>query len=204
MGSPPEEEGRYVDETPHEVELTRGFWLGETEVTQAQWEAVMGSNPSGFRGADRPVEQVSWADARRFISRANAAAPGLNLRLPTEAEWEYAARAGSTEARYGAPDAVAWYSGNSGGETHPVGRLSPNRWGLYDMLGNVWEWCSDRYGAYSTGRAVDPTGVASGSGRVDRGGSWINDALEARASCRSARFPSYGDGSLGFRLARGP
>ena len=204
MGSPESEEGRLGDEGPqHEVELTRGFWLGATEVTQAQWQAVMGNNPSYFRGDELPVEQVSWDDVQGFLRRANEGVTGMQFRLPTDAEWEYAARAGSTTARYGPLEQVAWYWDNCGGRTHPVGGKAANAWGLRDMLGNVWEWCADWGGAYSAGRTVDPTGPAAGSKRVDRGGSWGNVAQYARASYRLANDPSYRGNSLGFRLARG-
>ena len=203
MGSPVGEEGRVNDETQHEVELTRGFWLGETEVTQRQWEAVMGSNPSHFRGADLPVEQVSWDDVQGYLRRANEGASGTYFRLPTEAEREYAARAGSTSARHGPVGEVAWYRDNSGERTHPVGQRAANAWGLRDMLGNVSEWCSDWYGDYPAGRAVDPTGPAAGSRRVFRGGAWFDDAQVARASFRGADVPSTRGNYLGFRLARG-
>jgi formylglycine-generating enzyme required for sulfatase activity len=204
MGSPAGEEGRFGLEGPqHEVELTRGFWLGETPVTQAQWEAVMGTNPSHFRGANRPVEQVSWDDCQGFLARANGLVPGLNVRLATEAEWEHACRAGSTGARYGALDEVAWYYVNAGDQTQPVKGKAANAWGLYDTLGNVWEWCADLIEAYATGRVVDPTGPSTGSLRVYRGGSWSNVAQSARAACRSGFVPSYRGDCLGFRLARG-
>ncbi len=210
MGSPASEEGRYDDEGPqHEVELTRGCWLGETPVTQALWQAVMGNNPSGFSGADRPVEQVSWDDCQQFLARANGLQPGLNLRLPTEAEWEYACRAGTTGATWlGANSAavlnrIAWYDQNSGGQSQPVKRKEGNPWGLYDMLGNVWEWCSDWNAGYGPQRAVDPAGPATGAKRVHRGGSWRYGAGRARAACRFADDPGYRSGRLGFRLARG-
>ncbi len=202
MGSPPTEEGRLENEGPqHQVELTRGFWLGETEVTQAQWRAVMGNNPSDFNGDDRPVEQVSWEDVQGFLQRVNRG--GGAFRLPTEAEWEFAARAGSTGARHGALDEVAWHRENSGGQTHPVGQKAANAWGLRDMLGNEWEWCADLRGAYAAGRAVDPTGPSTGSLRVFRGGSWFNDALAARAASRGHAPPSEQGPGVGFRLARG-
>jgi formylglycine-generating enzyme required for sulfatase activity len=210
MGSPESEEGRFDDEGPrHEVQLTRGFWLGETPVTQSLWEAVMGSNPSEFQGAERPVEQVSWEDCQQFLSKANVLQPGLQLRLPTEAEWEYACRAGTTGATWlGSNDAgtlnrIAWYEDNSGAETHPVRQKEGNPWGLYDMLGNVWEWCSDWRDDYSAGRAVDPAGAATGPERVYRGGSWFHGARYARAAHRSASDPGARFDDLGFRLARG-
>jgi formylglycine-generating enzyme required for sulfatase activity len=209
MGSPDSEEGRYGDELQHEVELTRGFWLGETPVTQSLWQAVMGSNPSRFQGGDRPVEKVSWDDCQQFLSRANGMLPGLEVRLPTEAEWEYACRAGTTGATWlGANSAsalhrIAWYPENSGGQTQPVKRKESNPWGLYDMLGNVWEWCSDYSADYVSQRAVDPTGPATGAKRVGRGGSWDVDARFARAAGRDAFRPVLRFDALGFRLARG-
>jgi formylglycine-generating enzyme required for sulfatase activity len=203
MGSPRTEEGREVGEGQHEVELTRGFWLGETPVTQGQWEAVMGSNPSKFKGADRPVEMVSWDDCQVFLSRANGGSPWLNVRLPTEAEWEYGCRAGSTGARYGDVESIAWFDDNSGGETHAVRGKSANAWGVYDMLGNVAEWCADWKGAYPSGRVVDPTGPATGAMRVYRGGSWYHVARHARAAYRNACAPVQRVLNLGFRLARG-
>jgi formylglycine-generating enzyme required for sulfatase activity len=201
-GSPSDEEGRYDDERQHAVELRKGFWLAEHPVTQALWESVMGSNPSYFEGGSLPVEQVSWRDVKRFLSQANDASPGLRVRLPTEAEWEYACRAGTTGARYGSLDAVAWYDDNSGGKPHPVGGKAPNAWGLYDMLGNVLEWCSDWSADYPPGAAVDPKGPASGSQRVLRGGSWFTPARCARAAYRDALVPGSLRDCLGFRLAR--
>ena len=148
MGSPEDEEGRWDDEGPqHEVEV-KAFSMGETPVTQAQWEAVMGNNPSRFKGLNRPVECVSWNDCQEFCRKLNELVPGLDARLPTEAEWEYAARAGTTGPRYGELDEIAWYSGNSDSQTHPVREKKPNAFGLYDMLGNVWEWCADAWKDY--------------------------------------------------------
>jgi formylglycine-generating enzyme required for sulfatase activity len=201
MGSPGSEEGRDNDEAQHAVTLTRGFCLMATEVTQGQWRSVMGSNPSGFAscGASCPVEQVSWDDAVAYANRKSQA-EGLQpcyegstfvgvgctgYRLPTEAEWEYAARAGTTGARHGSLDAVAWHVGNSGGTTHPVGQKQANAWGLYDMLGNVWEWTSDWYGSYPGGAVTDPVGASTGSNRVLRGGSWYSHARLARAAYRN-------------------
>ena len=210
MGSPESEQGRFVDEGPqHEVELSRGFWLGETPVTQAVWEGVMGVNPSEFKGSNRPVENVSWDDCSGFLGRANARSPGLALRLPTEAEWEYACRAGTTGPTYrgkndaGTLDAIGWYKDNSGGTTQPVKQKAPNPWGLYDTLGNVWEWCSDWRGDYTAKSAKDPTGPETDRWRVYRGGSWGNGAERLRAAIRNAGTPVYRYGRLGFRLARG-
>ena len=210
MGSPDSEEGRDdSDETQHEVVLTRGFFMAETECTQAQWKAVMGSNPSEFKGANRPVHDVSWNEAVEYCRKLTTQQrtdgvlqDGWEWRLPTEAEWEYAARAGTTGARYGELDAIGWYDGNSGSETHPVSQKAANAWGLYDMLGNVWEWCSDWYGDYPTGSVMDPTGPSSGSGRVFRGGSWGFGARYARSAFRRRYVPGFRYYSLlGFRPA---
>ena len=153
------------DEKPaHRVTITRGFRIGATPVTQAAYQRVIGSNPSNFKGPQLPVETVSWDDARKYCS-------AVGMRLPTEAEWEYAARAGTTGARYGELDAIAWYGGNSGSKTHDVGTKQPNAWGLYDMLGNVWQWTADWYGPYAATAATDPAGAASGERRSLRGGS---------------------------------
>jgi len=209
MGSPETEVGRFGDEGPqHEVELTQGFWIGEAPVTQRQWAAIAGSNPSRFKGLDLPVEAVSWLDCEAWLSKANANTDGLGLRFPTEAEWEYAARAGTTGATYrggndaATLDAIAWYDANSRGTTHPVKQRAPNPWGLYDTLGNVWEWCADSPRTYTSARAVNPHGGA-GQQRVFRGGSWCIDAQFARAAIRRGDTPDSRYGSLGFRLARG-
>jgi formylglycine-generating enzyme required for sulfatase activity len=222
MGTSKEEKESFSDERPqHEVELTQGFWLGETQVTQALWETVTGENPSHFRGATRPVERVSWDEIQeRFFPALSERCGASGWRLPTEAEWERACRADTDGPNYG--DAItalnggrvpelgdlAWYDENSGNETHPVGEKLPNPWGLYDTLGNVWEWCEDRFGNYAAEAVRDPAGPASGSGsaRVLRGGSWDDDARDARAACRGRYAPAARDefiGSDGFRLARG-
>ncbi len=206
MGSPDDEAGRWDDEGPqHELTLTRGFWLAETPCTQALWEAVMAENPSRFQSPDRPVEQVSWNDCQSYLETLNSRFPGLELRLPTEAEWEYACRAGTETSIYaGDLDRIAWYYDNSGEETHPVAQKEPNTWGLYDTLGNVLEWCSDFWRASYEAEAVeDPQGPSKGSGRVFRGGSWIGDARHVRAAYRFANVPGGRDDYLGFRLARG-
>ena len=148
MGSPDSEDGRYSDEGPqHEVRLTKGFWLGDTPVTQALWTAAMGNNPSHFKDPKRPVESVSWDDVQQFLNKMNARVPGIGLGLPTEAQWEYACRAGTEGANYARGGQkladIAWFGENSGGQTHPVATKPCNDWGLYDMLGNVWEWCAD-------------------------------------------------------------
>ena len=202
MGSPEDEEGRFSDEGPrHEVELSEGFWLFDTPCTQGLWQVVMGENPSHFRGSNRPVETVSWDDCQAFISKVNEQRPGLELRLPTEAQWEYACRAGTTGARYdGDLDAIAWYDGNSRNETCDVAQKRPNAWGLYDMLGNVWEWCHDGLRAYAPELLVDPVGsTEAGANRALRGGLWFSIALNVRAALRYANDPSHRDSLIGFR-----
>ena len=181
------------------VRIREGFWLGKYEVTQAEWEAVMGWNPSWFSGCARcPVERVSWEDVQEFIDRVNARSGQDRYRLPTEAEWEYAARAGTSGDRYLADlNEIAWYRDNGGDRTHPVGGKRPNSWGLHDMLGNVWEWVADWYGDYPGGSVTDPRGAASGSYRVDRGCSWgdLRPGLprsESRASApRATATPGW-------------
>ncbi len=192
--------------------LTRDFWIGKTEVTQSQYEDLMGSNPSTFKGPDRPVEQVSWDDAQDFLRKLNErehAAGRLpkawRYRLPTEAEWEYAARAGTTTAYFfgngaGPLDDYAWYSSNSGKQTHDVGQKQANPWGLYDIYGNVWEWCEDWHGGYSEGEQTDPSGPPSGSNRVRRGGGWIGDPQDCRSAYRAFLTPVYRRYNLGFRV----
>lgn len=214
MGSPKGERGRFAHEGPqHQVTLTRGSWLGDTPVTQALWKAVTGENPSGFESPDHPVEQVSWDDCERFCKALTELVPGSGFRLPTEAEWEHACRAGTTAATYGgeledekrAPvlEPIAWYDGNSDGQTHPVKQKQPNAWGLYDMLGNVWEWCQDGMRDYSSDALQDPKGpMRTGGFRVNRGGSWLDLARCVRAAYRNGRHPSYRVDDLGVRLAR--
>jgi len=162
-----------------------------------------GANPSYFKGDDLPVENVSWNDIQEFIQELNQKA-GQRYRLPTEAEWEYACRAGTTDDRYGEVDEIAWYDGNSGGRTHPVGGKSKNTFGLYDMLGNVWEWCADWYDSdyYKNSPTRNPEGPDGGSRRVNRGGDWFLDAGSTRASRRDFGDPSRRRNILGFRLAR--
>jgi formylglycine-generating enzyme required for sulfatase activity len=197
------------DEQPvHTVRISKPFYLGKYEVTQAQWQAVMEKNPSGFTGdPTRPVENVSWEDVQEFIRRLNTKENGVTYRLPTEAEWEYAARAGTTTAYSFGNDKsqlsqYAWYGDTSGNQTHPVGKLKPNAWGLYDMHGNVWEWVQDWYGPYTAGAAVEPAGLSSGSRRVVRGGSWDSGASYCRSAYRLYAAPGYRGGGLGFRLLR--
>lgn len=238
MGSPETEAGRRSNEGPqHWVELTEGYWMADTPCTQALWTAVMGSNPSRFQSAQRPVERVSWDEVQQFVSALGAKVPGLDARLPTEAEWERACRAGTKTATYSgnldlrgqrnAPvlDAIGWYGGNSGvdfdleyGEdssgwpekqyehtkagTREVALKLPNPWGLYDMLGNVYEWCIDSPEDYADLARTDPVGTP-GQSRVIRGGGWIGFARFLRAASRFWGGPGYRDGHLGFRLLRG-
>lgn len=195
-----------VESPAHSVTLD-GYYIGETEVTQALWTAVMGSNPSYHKGNNLPVEQVSWVDAQDFIKRLSQLT-GCTFSLPTEAEWEYAARGGSKSRGYkyagsNGIDAVAWYTDNSGSSTHPLAQKAANELGLYDMSGNVWEWCSDWYGGYSSGAQRNPTGPGSGSRRVLRGGSWFNYAGYCRVSYRYRSNPAD-RGYFGFRLVFRP
>jgi formylglycine-generating enzyme required for sulfatase activity len=193
------------------VTISRPYYLGVTEVTNGQWQVVMGD---ARKDADLPVANVGWEDAATFCSRLSSLPAerqaGRVYRLPTEAEWEYACRAGTaTEYSFGDDESLlgdfAWYSGNSGSHTRPVGQKKPNAWGLYDMHGNVWEWCSDWYGDYATGAVRDPKGPASGSYRVLRGGSWNRTARSCRSASRSWDFPSNRSSSyFGFRLALSP
>ena len=192
------------DEKPtHSVTLS-SCYICKYEVTQALWRAVMGSNPSNFKGDNLPVECVSWDDCQTFINRLNSYT-GRNFRLPTEAEWEFAARGGNYSRHYKYSGSnyisdVAWYDGNSGNRTHPVGTKQANELGLYDMSGNVWEWCSDWYGSYSSYSQNDPTGPNSGSSRVIRGGSWDYGAWSCRSSYRDYNAPGYRGYDLGLRL----
>jgi formylglycine-generating enzyme required for sulfatase activity len=195
MGSPGGEEGKDEDETPHAVTLTKGFWLAKTEVTQRQWRSVTGSNPSFHPGDDFPVENVSWNDCREFCRKAG-------MRLPTEAEWEYACRAGSAGAYAGTGklEEMGWSAPGSGSMTHPAGEKRANAWGLHDMHGNAWEWCADGYQAdLGTDAATDPAGPAAGETRVMRGGSFINGAGSCRAASRSPASPDSRNRFCGFR-----
>jgi formylglycine-generating enzyme len=215
MGSPRGELLRLRNEYPHPVELTFGFWLGDTIVTQALWETVMGTNPSEFKSPNNPVETVNWDDCQEFITRLNGHLQGLDARLPTEAEWEYACRAGTTGATYAGDfrlgsdiasvlDPIAWYSENSNETTHPVAQKQANSWGLYDMLGNVYEWCADWYGDFDKAAAYDPKGPAEGAGRVLRGGSWRGEAINVRAAVRDTATPDRRYSRVGLRLASTP
>ena len=213
MGSPNSESGRGSNEGPvHEVEISRGFWLGRFEVTQGEWESVMGSNPSRYTGdARRPVERVSWYDVHEFIGKLNAASGDSLYRLPSEAEWEYACRAGtSTAYGYQVSDPnprlsdYAWYNCNDGCDTKVVGGKLPNDWGLHDMHGNVWEWVQDWYdsGYYNSPPRVDPPGPDTGSHRVIRGGNFRNFALNVRSAIRRSNSPGLRDYGIGVRLVR--
>jgi len=212
MGSPPSEEGRDSDEGPvHRVKISEPFYIGKYEVTQEQWEEVMGSNPSDFDdcGGDCPVEDVSWYDVQEFINKLNQMEVTDKYHLPTEAEWEYAARAGTQTAYSFGDDAsklgeYAWYDDNSNGKTHPVGQKKPNPWGLYDVHGNVWEWVQDRYHKNYDGAPTDGSAWESGGSlRVGRGGGSYHFARYCRSANRNYGFaPDYGDGGLGFRLIR--
>jgi formylglycine-generating enzyme required for sulfatase activity len=193
------------------VAITRGFWLGRTEVTQGEWTALMGGNPSRFRGDSLPVEQVSWLDAVAFCQRLNqrerAAGrlpAGYAYTLPTEAEWEYACRAGSGNAAPSSLNSLAWFTDNSDSQTHPVATLRPNALGLHDMLGNVWEWCSDGYADLPSGSVRDPAGPAASPDRINRGGSWNLDEASSRPTARNWAAPEFKRHNLGFRLALKP
>ena len=226
MGSPISEGGRGNGETQHRVRLTKGFWLGKYPVTQGQWQSVMGSNPSHFNGEEKvyekgmlfwkktlkteafdstnyPVENISWKYCQAFITKVNAVLR-CGARLPTEAEWEYACRAGASGAYGGTGklDEMGWFSDNSVSTTHPVGQKKANAWGFCDMHGNVWEWCSDWYGDYPPGSVLDPQGPTSGSSRVLRGGDWNSGARICRSASRDCNFfyPGFLIGSRGFRL----
>ncbi len=220
MGSPESEQGRIGNENQHEVTISKDYYLGVYEVTQAQYEKVMGKNPSRFQGAivgnentDLPVEDVSWDDAVAFCKKLSdlpeEKKAGRVYRLPTEAEWEYACRAGSKTAysfddEEGLLPEYGWSYRNSSDRTHTVGLLEANSWGLYDMHGNVFEWCSDCFGEYPTGAVSDPTGRKVGSFRVFRGGSWRHDAAHCRSAYRQGSYPTYRYDLVGFRLALSP
>jgi formylglycine-generating enzyme required for sulfatase activity len=217
MGSPESEQGRQKEEVQHEVTISKDYYLGVYEVTQAQYEKVMGKNPSLYQGAlvgnldaDLPVEKVSWDDASGFCKKLSdlpeEKKAGRKYRLPTEAEWEYACRAGSKTAysfddEEGLLPEYGWFNRNSSDRTHTVGLLEPNAWGLYDMHGNVSEWCSDLYGEYPKVSVSDPVGPREGSHRVIRGGSWLYLSEDCRSATRSHSDP-LGSGTYGgFRVA---
>ena len=210
MGSPEDEEGWFSNEKPrHLVSIDSGFWMFDTPCTQALWQAVMGENPSDFKvadrpkeGADRPVESVNWEQCQEFLTALNSRLDGVQLSLPSEAQWEYACRAGTETARYSENlDAIAWYAENSGKETHSVAGKEANSWGLYDMLGNVWEWCADVWVNDYTEKARASAAESASARRVIRGGSWSYDARNVRAAYRIPGVPSYRSSALGFRCA---
>jgi formylglycine-generating enzyme required for sulfatase activity len=211
MGSPADEEGRDSDEGPqHRVTLTRGFWMFDTPCTRDLWLAVMGNDPSR-KGSDLacPVDSVSWDDCQTFLARIEALSPGLALALPTEAQWEYACRAGTTTARYGNIGEIAWYDGDDATDgSHPVATKTANAWGLHDTLGNVREWCHDRFADYSAGEAVNPrvehSDADGTAGRVVRGGSWVDYARSVRAAFRNRSAPGCRYDDVGFRAVRVP
>ena len=185
----------------HAVTLTKAFYLGKFAVTQEQYAQVMGTNPSGFKGANLPVESVPWDDAQAFCRKVSEKT-GQTVRLPTEAEWEFACRAGTTTAYYTEADVgqAAWNEENSNGTTHPVGQKEPNAWGLYDMHGNVWEWCQDWYGGYEAGTATDPQGPGTGTYRVLRGGSWADCPWGCGSAIRNRSSLGSRDYISGFRV----
>ena len=192
------------DENPQHRVTLGSFYIGKYPITQKQWKAVMGSNPSEFKSDNHPVETVSWDDAQEFIRRLNAAT-GKQYRLPTEAEWEFAARGGNKSQGYKYSGSnnlndVALNNENSGNHTHPVGTKQPNELGIFDMSGNVWEWCCDWYGNYRSSQQSDPKGPSSGTYRVDRGGSWIDDAFYCRVSGRDSSSQDDYAINLGFRI----
>lgn len=197
------------DSIQHEVVISKPYYVQTTEVTQGQWQKIMGGNPSLFKdcGDDCPVENVSWIDAQEFIRRLNRIEGTNKYRLPTEAEWEYACRAGATgKFSFGENENElgnhAWYNKNSDSRTHPVAKKMPNSWGLYDMYGNVWEWCQDGYDDYPSGKVTDPKGLPAGQHRVLRGGSWLDNAAIARSAFRGQEYPVVRSHDIGFRLVR--
>ena len=196
----------FSNEKPAHIVTLSDYYIGKYEVTQKLWTDIMGENPSHFAGCDQcPVESVSWEDIQEFLAKLNEKT-GKNFRLPTEAEWEYAARGGAQSGytRYSGSDEVglvAWYSGNSGSQTHPVGGRKANELGLFDMSGNVWEWCQDWYGPYLPSPQTDPQGPGEGSNRVARGGSWNDAPQRCRAAYRDLSTPTFRSALVGFRLA---
>jgi formylglycine-generating enzyme required for sulfatase activity len=204
MGSPKSEKDRRDDETQHRVTISEDFYMGKYEVTQAQWESIMGDNPSYFKNCPQcPVERVSWDDTQEFIKKLNSKNDG-KYRLPTEAEWEYSARAGTSGAYAGILDSMAWHSLNSDKKTRFVGTKRANDWGLYDMHGNVWEFVQDWYEEdyYKKSLVIDPAGPESGTLRIGRGGGWFDPLKDLRAAIRFKCPPTYRSSTLGFRLVR--
>jgi formylglycine-generating enzyme required for sulfatase activity len=221
MGSPADEPGHFPHETLHQVTLTQGYYMQITEVTQSQWKAVMGKNPSLFLdcGDDCPVEGVSWLDAQDFIEELNATGEGT-YRLPTEAEWEYACRAGTTTAFANGEiteiinpppcnydpvlNDIGWYCDNANNQTYPVAQKEPNAWGLYDMHGNVFEWCQDWFGYYPAGPVTDPINERVNNDKILRGGAWYSSPTYCRSATRFSVIPSYSDKAHGVRLVLVP
>jgi formylglycine-generating enzyme required for sulfatase activity len=205
MGSSDNETGQDGDEGPqHTVRLSKPIAMAATEVTQEQYEHVMGTNPSKFRALHNPVEQVSWADAVAFCKKLSDET-GMNARLPSEAQWEYACRAGAkTGFRFGEDDkrlgSYAWHIANSDSQTHPVATKKPNAWGLYDMHGNVYEWCRDWHNGYPVNSMTDPEGPAEGTYRVLRGGAWHSNQEHCRSTNRYRNTPDYWFNGIGFRI----
>lgn len=195
-----------VERPVHQVTISKDFWMGQFDITQEQWQAVMDNNPSHAQaaGPKAPVEQVSWKDVQVFLAKVNAMHTHWTVRLPTEAEWEYAARAGTSGETYGPLGAIAWNGGNSSGSTHPVGQKLPNAFGLYDMLGNVWQWCQDWFGPYSSGAVTDPRGAETGEKRVTRGGCYYCDAVHERAARRNRDLEDHLSQNIGFRIVAVP
>jgi|GEM_PF-723928 len=211
MGSAPDEQGHKSEETQYQATLTKGFWIGRTELTQELYQAVIGENPSYYRGPDLPVENLSWKDAVAFIEQLNDLIPDGKFDLPTEAQWEYACRAGSKGAYcFGNDrtelDQYAWLGDNTHSKVRlkPVATKKPNAWGIYDMHGNLWEWCLDWYGEYPRGSVKDPSGVSSGTEKVCRGGSWLSGAGGVRCADRDHVPPGYANTSVGFRVTWTP
>lgn len=190
----------------HQVTVSNDFWMGQFDITQEQWQAVMGNNPSHAQvaGPTGPVEQVSWKDVQVFLAKVNTMQTRWTVRLPTEAEWEYAARAGSTGETYGPLDDIAWYKANGDGATHPVGQKKPNAFGLYDMLGNVWQWCQDWFGPYPSDAVTDPQGAPAGDKHPTRGGCYYCDAIHERAARRNRDLEDHLSLTIGFRIVAVP
>lgn len=193
----------------HEVVISKAYYMQMTEVTQGQWKKVMGNNPSIFKtcGDDCPVENISWVDAQEFIRRLNQKEGANKYRLPTEAEWEFACRAGSAGKDISSVKAdelgdYAWYDANSDRKTHPVARKKPNAWGLYDIHGNILEWCQDWYDDYQKGKVIDPKGASSGQHKVLRGGAWLGSPTTLQCTFRSQDYPVVRSNDIGFRLVR--
>lgn len=209
MGSPDKEKGRYDNEILHKVKLTQGFWLGETTVTQALWEQIMGDNPSHFLAPENPVDSVSWNDCHAFIERLNGSFPEMKAIHPAEAQWEYACRAG-TQTAFSFGDEISleqanysgqWNDYETNGKSCSVYSYAANPWGFFQMHGNTWEWCRDWYGDLNSTPQVDPAGPDDGAARVVRGGSWFYPGSKLRSACRNRYHPDNRDHYVGLRLA---